>query len=409
MLVQFIQLTRVIEMPNHSSENQDPELLSTSSKAALPSEPFISHDPDAAGEVMRSAQFTQGLPEIVLGYVGDDVNTNWLGHPDDETKPFSLAERQNFTLFGVKIEYFFRKLAKQAATLILRGEKEDIKKALALVKQNPHLVHCITRAFDPLQRPVEGTLLQIAAMAGDVDLRMRIKKEEERGAVERLIAAAGLSRDEVAEQLKVVTSEEAIRGNEARNQQILETIKRFGEGIIALESKDDDSLEQFQAKCQPLIDQLEKDLRPDANRVLISGYIFDPMILRETLDWYDTNFDRFSDWNQRDVFIINGYGKLQAQLSSRDAQVVRDGIGPAMEKGKISPRTLNNTDGSSYFYNPQSRLGIDFFVGYSGLRARRACTRLRFYRGEAGKLMSNKNSSLARLMQPQAPDKQWRY
>ncbi|HSW71633.1 MAG TPA: hypothetical protein VLH77_06640 [Gammaproteobacteria bacterium] len=397
-------------MPNHSSENQDPELLSTSSKAALPSEPFISHDPDAEaeGEVMTSAHFTRGLPEIVLGYVGDDVNTNWLGDSDsadDETKPFSIEERKKFMLFGAKSEYF---ISKQAATLILRGEKEDIEKALALVKQNPHIVHCVTRAFDPLQRSVKGTLIQIAAMAGDVGLKPGIVKGEEQGAVESLIAVAGLSRDEVAEQLKVLTSEEAIRENEARNQQILKAIKRFGEGIIALESKGDDSLEQFQAKCQPLIDQLEKDLRPDANRVLISGYIFDPMILKETLDWYDTNFNRFSDWSQRDVFIINGYGKLQAQLSSRDAQVVRDGIGPAVDRGKIPPRTLNNADGSSYFYNPQSRLGIDFFVGYYGGGAGRAGGDVRRRPGgrRVGKLMSNKNSSLARLMRPQAQAKQ---
>ncbi len=346
-----------------SSKELPSEVASASGKT-LSSVPASSHDHQAEGEAMTLASFPGGVSNIVFDYLENNLEFNWSGDEETQSKPFSVIEFNKFSLFGFKSEYFISKQAAQAATLILRGEKEDIEKAVCLVKQNPHIVHCVTRAFDPLQRDLEGTLIQIAAMAGDVDLKPGIVKEEEQGVVERLIAVAGLSSEEVAEQLKVVTSEEAIRENEARNQQILGAIKRFGEGIIALESKDDDSLEQFQAKCQPLIDQLEKDLRPDPKPVITLGYIFDPKILKEMFSWYEANFNHFGNWSKRNVFMVNGYGKLQANLSSRDAQVVRRGIDLFINNPEIPVRTLNNEDGSSYFYNSQSRLGIDFYLGY---------------------------------------------
>ncbi len=130
-----------------------------------------SHDPSDEGEAMKKAHFTNGLSEIVLDYLDDDFNFEWSG--DDETKPFSEKEFRNFKLFGVGSKDLMRERASSIATLILSGEGEDLEKAMGLVKKNPHIIHCVALVSDRLQRPVEGTLLQIAAMAGDVDLKRR--------------------------------------------------------------------------------------------------------------------------------------------------------------------------------------------------------------------------------------------
>ncbi len=341
--------------------NRSLENASASNRAAP--ESLISHDPGDEGEAMTQAHFTSGLPEIVLGYLGGDFEIDWLYSRN------SFFLRQQFKLFGVKREYL---IGQQVATLILRGGEIDIGKALHLVecnvdKYNPHLVHCRIQAVDPLKRSVEGTILQIAAMAGDVGLKPGITNKKEQGAVERIIAAARLSQEEVAEQLKVVNSEEAIRENKARNKQILDAIKKFGEGIIALEYVD-----ELRQACQPLIDQLETDLRPDPQQVITSGYIFDPMILHEASHWYTENYARFGGQGKRDIFIINGYGKLQARLSARDAQVVFGGLRCFTNKPDVPPRlnlykeNLYKEGGSLYFYNLQLRLGIDLYVGYFG-------------------------------------------
>ncbi len=213
----------------------------------------------------------------------------------------------------------------------------------------------------------------------------------------------------MAEQLKVVTSEEAIKENETRNQQILETIKRFGEDIIALEIKeeDNDDFEKFKKRCQPLINQLEKDLTPAPNRVITSGYIFDLNILKETLDWYKANRDRFDGWYKINIFVVNGYGKLQTKLSPRNAQVMRYGIDRVVCDGDIPPRTFLNTKPGEYsdLHNPKMQLGVDFFIDDRciSLGALYAYPLFPYHAIEhLETLISNKSSSLTRFIQQQA-------
>ena len=92
--------------------------------------------------------------------------------------------------------------------------------------------------------------------------------------------------------------------------------------------------------------------------------MFDPKILCDTAKWFEDNVGRFGDWwtKQSDVFWVNGFGKLESKLSSRDAQVIRAGIGNLVYDAIIPARTLNNADMSSYFFNSYSRLGVDFYL-----------------------------------------------
>ena len=310
--------------------------------------------------------FPPGLPAIVLDYLDGDV----LSYDE---KPIPAKSRQDLMLFGRKYHELISTDASIVAELILKGEENDVEEALKLVRQNPSLLHRQAKAKDPLGRWIQGTLLQIAAMAGDVDLKAGIIEEKEHGLVERLKLAGKLSAEEVAEQLKVITSDEAKQANEKRNQRVLDVIKKFGEGIIkkAEEFKSDRSFKEFQIQCQSIIDQLESDLTAGMKEVIISGYIFDPSILQKAAEWFNDNQHRFSSfWSNRgDVFWINGFGKLQSKLSSRDAQIILKGAGNFIDDGEMPNRTLNNADGTSDFFNLTSRLGVDFYLRGCGLRA----------------------------------------
>jgi len=332
------------------------------------------YDEKAPGEAMP-VRFPPGLGEIMLDSLGGDINPQ----PQyDEKKKCPTDSYQSVRLFGRNFQELMHPGAAKVANLILRGEEKEVEEALALIKKNPDLLRYHTIATDPLGRLMKGTPLQIAAIAGDVDLRDGIQEEKDRGMVERLIAVGNLSKEEVAEQLKIITSKEAREENEKRNQRVLSAIKKFGQSIceVKVDSRPM-SFEEFQASFKDHINQLEKDLQVRTNELTTSGYIFDPDILHKAAKWFEDNVMNvkgfsFGGWwtNQSDVFWVNGFGKLQSRLSARDAQVVGAGIGRFVDAGNLPSRTLNNSEGTSYFFNSSSGLGRTFYLGVDGARER---------------------------------------
>ena len=326
-----------------------------------------------------------GLPEIVLDIQAEN--------------PFQSYAR--FRLFGRTLEEVMGDEAAMIGNLILQGEEQEVEQALALIKTKPILLHCKTEATDPLGRGVkEKTLLQIAAMAGDVDLKPGIGEEKDRGLVERLIAVGKLSKEEIAEQLEVITGVAAQKENKARNERYLTAIKKFGIGICKVKADDKD---EFERNCIDHIKQLEQDLQAESEKEITSGYIFDPSILEEAVKWFEDNIESFGGWSstKSDIFWVKGFGKLQRLLSSRDAQVVLTGLGRLVNSGALPPRLLNDPEQLSYFYNSSSRLGVDFYLGCYSHHA--ACHA--WGAGDEiwpswmlGKLMSRKKTSIAKLM-----------
>lgn len=322
----------------------------------------IYYNPTLADEAMP-VYFPRGLPEIMLGYLGGDIHPKPKKHPPTHSY-------QPVKLFGKKFKEWMHPEAAKVASLVLRGLEKDVEEALALIKKNPDLLRYHAIATDPLGRRVKGTPLQIAAMAGDVDLREGIQEEKDRGMVERLIAAGNLSHEEVVEQLQVMTSEEAQQENEKRNQRILAAIIKFGESIrdVQEDKHKKMSFKKFQMACKDHINQLEKDLQAGANELITSGYVFDPRLLSKTTKWFEDNFKKFGRalTNQGKVFLINGFGKLQSRLSSRDAQVIVEGVGNLVQ-GYCPLRILISQNGACYFLNPTSQLGVNFYLGDYGL------------------------------------------
>lgn len=319
--------------------------------------PFIvAHDTEEKDEVM-SVHFTYGLPEVVLDYLDGDID---ITPPSDEKTKCLTPSYESVKLFGRNA---IEVVVSGAGKRILSGEEKDVEDALAIIKKNPDLLRYQAIAIDPQGRYVKGTLLQIAVMAGEINLKRIIVDEKNHGIVERLIAAGNLSEKEVAEQLQVITSKEAQQENEKRNQLILVAIEKFGKGIYQAKINKNMSFEAFQSLCEPLITQLEEDLQAATKGVITSGYIFDPALLHEVANWYKTNIKHFGGWwnIKSDVFWVNGFGKIQSKLSSRDAQTIRNGTSELVDDHHIPPRTLENPDKGP-------RLGLDFYVTHDGVK-----------------------------------------
>jgi len=116
----------------------------------------------------------------------------------------------------------------------------------------------------------------------------------------------------------------------------------------------------MQLLCKHQIDQLEKDLKPNINSVTTMGFIFDSKVIYESAKWFQQNASRFVGiWSVlSNVFCINALGKLQAKLSSREAQIIRSGIGYLIDDQFPPDRTRQ--------YSP-TQLGTEFFIGYCGI------------------------------------------
>ncbi|MHB1947505.1 MAG: hypothetical protein ACYCQI_05265 [Gammaproteobacteria bacterium] len=332
--------------------------------------------------VLESAMpehFTRPVADLMNGYLGGDVVVNWTG--DAKQKPFTKDEYDQFRLFKHLPDITVAKLlhpdpdASAIANLLLRGEEADVNEALALLakklEKDPGYLNYHVLATDPLKRQVKGTFIGIAAMSGDVNLQSGLLDESTWGLVERLAKLGKLSNAEVAEQLKVVTSPEAKAINEKRIERVLKALANFEEGILKkrAEYKGND-IKEFQTMCQAVFDKFDEALTSLSNEIITCGFVFDPAILERAAKRFEENVNKcFGGWwsLQADVFWVNGFGKLQCRLSSRDAQVVCAGIGCFVDDGRMPPRTFNNSDDTFNFLDPRSRLGLDFFLGYYGV------------------------------------------
>lgn len=298
--------------------------------------------------------------------VSDLLKTYIADAPQIDSKS-ETSLQSSHTIFGKPSNHLMMQ-AVNVGNLILHGEENDVKKALKLINKMPQLLRFPVIAKDPLGRQVQGTLLQIAAMGGDIDHRDGIVKQKKHGMVEKIISLGYLTKEEIAEQLQCITSDEAQKINEERNKHVLATIQKFCEKLIESTLDEHDTLEDCQARCKPYIDQLEKELQPDTKTVITQGFVFDPKIVYDAMQWFEDNANqRFGGWwnKKSDMFWVNGIGKLQSKLSARDAQMVREGIYYVV-KAEINPKRILNNPNLPYFFNSRSHLGQSYYLGCTG-------------------------------------------
>jgi hypothetical protein len=193
-----------------------------------------------------------------------------------------------------------------------------------LVQINPRmLTHPVRTVWRG--RRIEGTLLQIAAMAGDVNLRNKQGNEKDHGIVEQLCGY--LPADEAQRQLQAVfpAGWEAITA--ARMQPYVNAAATFMEGVIQARAVTSEAL---LTECQVLLENYKKALNTHTDEVIVCGYIFDPNILVTVMDLVKANIVHFGGAGlpnfKSDFFWRYGFGAMQASLLGCDHQAIMQGI-----------------------------------------------------------------------------------
>lgn len=335
------------------------------------------HYPEAIGEAFTSVFIPRGVRDIILDY--------W----DKSIKPIEKIDKANntvkqyedFKLFGRNLHFFIdcnslsdiadiilqdekRSLStilSKSADLILKGQ-DGIRNVLHLINEMPILIRIKTIGKDPLNRRVEGTLLQIAAMAGDVNL----SKTDTDGVVEKLKFAGKLSDEETRDHLEVITGHNAIIANKKRNQLTLNALEKFIKSFLQVRTTGISEFKEFQQECISFIVEYGKDLQNIRSETITCGFVFDPEIISDSAKILEKNVKNFGGWFgfYSAMFRINGYGMLQRQLSSRDSQMVNYQMDKFIEKHYIPGRLY---DLLSHDY-PGCRIGYEYYINYSGDR-----------------------------------------
>jgi len=334
------------------------------------------HDPSAEGEAFTPAFIPRGPRDIILDYFNNDI----LPIKTIKKEKNTVKQYADFKLFGRGLHFFIdcklfsefadsillgeeRTLANilnKSADFLLLGEEKGISRVCYLVEEQPILLRIITIGKDRLNRRVQGTLLQIAAMAGDVSL----SSTDKGGLVERLKLAGKLTNEEVRDHLEVVTGSDAKLENEKRNQRVLQALEKFVHGFLQIKISGISEFQDFKKKCIPLIEQFDNDLQIITKEPITKGYVFDPEIICKAAKIFAKNIKAFGGWYglYSAMFRINGFGMLQRHLSARDAQVVRNGMDNYIEKHLIAGRFYDLWC-SDY---PSHQIGYDYYANYQG-------------------------------------------
>lgn len=319
------------------------------------------HNPDDDGEVFSAVFIPRGVRDVMLDYINKEINPI-----KDLPKGKSLyKEYDKFKFFGRDLQYFFNsETLESAADTILLSDEKEIPKVIEMIEKNPMLLHVKTEGIDPLGRIVVGTLLQIAAMCGDVNLKKGKLKVEDLSLVARLKSAGKLLDKDAKDQLEVITSDNAIKENERRNQLVISAMNQFMNSILEIKLNKNEELSKSLIKCKPHIATLERNLHAITNTPIELGYVFDPNVISKVALNFASRIHDFGGWKSiySGIFRIAGYGLLQKQLSVRDAHLTKFGMDKYIEKFKIPPR-LSKEEVNQYYH---SGIGYNYYYNYTG-------------------------------------------
>jgi hypothetical protein len=288
--------------------------------------------------------------------------------------------------------------AREAAEsfLLIRCQKKspeerqkDVKKAVALLVRNPKLLRCIVEVSDEQRRIIKGTPLKIAIMAREVRcsytakgiFKFKRKKHlqpylQEMGIVESLIIKSDLSLQEIRDQLSVITSDEAKKENERRNNRILTAVKLAWYSLfndieskaLSSEIKSEKENGAFLKVKERMIEQLIKEsLKHPKEDVIQSGFIFDPRVITQIFYFFNEQLRILSNkklseivYSMANLFFVKTIGKMQKMLSKRDLEAYYYGLSDFIEKRPALSRQFNYEDS----YRGEVRmLGSDYCLG----------------------------------------------
>ncbi|WP_133130779.1 hypothetical protein [Legionella yabuuchiae] len=297
-------------------------------------------------------------------------------------------------------EGFFKKLNPLATQLVQTIVYGDLPKSEALLQKaqgNPALLETLltekVTVIDYSRRKVkQKTAFQAALCAMDDELCAML--------------AHHMPKEEMTRQYQEIFP----AGHETYSQeqtpfdfsQIVETISRSSnadvEKALSLELPND----------TPLWRNLEK-FRADFTQHSSQEAVFNPQHLLKAFELYDSQFDTWN-WIQRDLFWRQVVGFIQRFLTANIAMDFAQGLYNRVENQEKSARSFKFKHGDGSIFPPVfdsfSGLGYEWAVAgpvpgaeVGGAAARRVLWGgYRFF----SKLMSSKNSSLGRIMQPES-------
>ncbi len=290
-------------------------------------------------------------------------------------------------LFQPEIE---KQLAKKLCQHVVYGEMKEAEKLLA---KNPRLLLVKAPVTDEAGRKILGTAFQIALGAKDVSLLPE-------------------KFNEMAEM--IATYFKKIPDGEVEKQK--QYAEQFPEGFEALEkerkARDSKALNTVFAaikdktpeEAQKTVTAFKDYLKQQTAGVIKTGYHFNEALFEQALTLYDNNFDACGGYfsAKNTLAAVSVLGGIQRYFTANLAQCACDGFGEVVDKKKVLSRSKLLEDKVTSFFN--SKLGVDHFV-YSyfsegcPVRARvRVCAAV--VSGCLSNLMSIKNTSLGKLMQP---------
>jgi hypothetical protein len=256
---------------------------------------------------------------------------------------------------------YVERLAARAGHLILHG---DTERALSLCKAEPLILTCRIEVKDHKGRRAIGTLLQIAAMAGDCNVRRKQGSELDHGLVEQLALLIGV---ESVNQIQAIRPLDWKNATKFRMQAYRNVAAEFINDLVDIVVPPDATYEMVLLACQLPIDKFLKALDNinAQQEVITTGLIFDLRVLVHVSRLIYGSYKRFHEsWHAKtELFMRIGFGNLQLCASACDIQAFSTGLHRIKHKKGLPDRSIQFTDGV-----PPSllELGIQFYIDSSG-------------------------------------------
>jgi hypothetical protein len=267
----------------------------------------------------------------------------------------------------------FQSQAEKAARLLLLGHTIT---ADAMVEANPLILTCVVDAPDHRRNKVRGDLIQIAALAGDSNIRNKKLPEKDHGMVQRW--SAHLPADEVAHKIRATRPPGWEEETAARMQPYMDAAIELLNDLVTMRQQAPQlayaGYAAFEVACIVPITKFQDRLAaiPDEQPVITTGLIFDLQMLEKFIeDLLVKNIDRLGGWDSvaSDLYAIKGFGGLQmcASVCDLQAMVHRGGLYHVIREGELPDRSLHFSSGV-----PQALVGLgdSFFVSVFAFRDR---------------------------------------
>lgn len=271
------------------------------------------------------------LQSLILEYFSDNQS--------DQKIYRSLGQQGTFFLKKIDVLSQIRAAEKIAHDLLRRI---DVEQNLELLVNNPQYltVKILEVTSRRGQRIQDVTILQVLCMAGACNPRALRSDEENYGLIERVYELFS-DREVADQQIKVLQD----RGFDAATQKTMAPVKEAINDMIQTIIEAKDLSGEFSALLDRYAPKFKKDLIPDPEYIVNSGFLFDVSIFLYFFNQYEENIEKLGGWNslKSDLVAAIIYPHLQACTDPGDLELFNAGIDLVLSGASDAP--LPSADG----------------------------------------------------------------